>query len=167
MEKLFEVAQGHKLELIIQLAAFYGLRRAEVMGLRWEAIDFEAKTLTIRHIVTSTRIDGKKILVEADRAKTKSSLRTLPLVKRTKSLCRCPFWVSAEALFCIFSVLQSRYSPDYMDKRNRYMVDHTDFIIAVWDGRPSGTGKTVTYARGRNGKLINVIDPVTLAVERL
>ena len=80
MEKLFEVAQGHKLELIIQLAAFYGLRRAEVMGLRWEAIDFEAKTLTIRHIVTSTRIDGKKILVEADRAKTKSSLRTLPLV---------------------------------------------------------------------------------------
>lgn len=50
------------------------------MGLRWEAIDFEAKTLTIRHIVTSTRIDGKKILVEADRAKTKSSLRTLPLV---------------------------------------------------------------------------------------
>ncbi len=60
--------------------AFYGLRRAEVMGLRWEAIDFEAKTLTIRHIVTSTRIDGKKILVEADRAKTKSSLRTLPLV---------------------------------------------------------------------------------------
>ena len=59
------------------------------MGLRWEAIDFEAKTLTIRHIVTSTRIDGKKILVEADRAKTKSSLRTLPLVdpiaKRLKS----------------------------------------------------------------------------------
>ena len=80
MEKLFEAAQGHKLELIIQLAAFYGLRRAEVMGLRWEAIDFEAKTLTIRHIVTSTRIDGKKILVEADRAKTKSSLRTLPLI---------------------------------------------------------------------------------------
>ena len=80
MEKLFEAAQGHKLELIIQLAAFYGLRRAEVMGLRWEAVDFEAKTLTIRHIVTSTRIDGKKILVEADRAKTKSSLRTLPLV---------------------------------------------------------------------------------------
>lgn len=80
MEKLFEAAQGHKLELIIQLAAFYGLRRAEGMGLRWEAIDFEAKTLTIRHIVTSTRIDGKKVLVEADRAKTKSSLRTLPLV---------------------------------------------------------------------------------------
>ena len=75
MEKLFEAAQGHKQELIIQLAAFYGVRRAEVMGLRWEAIDFEAKTLTIRHIVTSTRIDGKKILVEAARAKRRGDLK--------------------------------------------------------------------------------------------
>ena len=50
---------------------------------------------------------------------------------------------------------------------NEGMVDHADFIIAVWDGRPSGTGKTVTYARGRNGKSIIVIDPVTLAVRRL
>lgn len=50
---------------------------------------------------------------------------------------------------------------------NEGMVDHADFIIAVWDGRPSGTGKTVTYARGRNGKSIIAIDPVTLAVRRL
>lgn len=65
------------------------------------------------------------------------------------------------------TMLQSHYSPDCMDKRNRYMVDHADFIIAVWDGRPSGTGKTVTYAGDRNEKSIIVIDPVTLAVERL
>lgn len=44
------------------------------------AVDFEAGTLTIRHIVTSTNLEGKHVLVEADRAKTKSSLRTLPLV---------------------------------------------------------------------------------------
>ena len=47
------------------------------------------------------------------------------------------------------------------------MVDHADFIIAVWDGRPSGTRQAVTYARGRSRKAIIVIDPVTLAVERL
>ncbi len=34
----------------------------------------------IKHIVTQASIDGKKVLVQADRAKTKSSLRTLPLV---------------------------------------------------------------------------------------
>lgn len=51
-----------------------------MLGLRWDAVDFEAGTLTIRHIVTSTNLEGKHVLVEADRAKTKSSLRTLPLV---------------------------------------------------------------------------------------
>ena len=80
MEQLFEAARGHRLELIIQFAAFYGLRRGEVLGLRWDAVDFEAGTLTIRHFVTSTNLEGKHVLVEADRAKTKSSLRTLPLV---------------------------------------------------------------------------------------
>ena len=80
MERLFEAAKGHRLELVIQFAAFYGLRRGEILGLRWEAIDFEAKTLTIRHIVTSVSLDGKTTLIEADRAKTQSSLRTLPLV---------------------------------------------------------------------------------------
>ena len=51
-----------------------------MLGLRWDAIDFEAGTLTIRHIVTSANIEGKHVLIQADRAKTKSSLRTLPLV---------------------------------------------------------------------------------------
>ena len=49
-------------------------------------MDFEAGTLTIRHIVTSTNLEGKHVLVEADRAKTKSSLRTLPLVAKRVGL---------------------------------------------------------------------------------
>ena len=51
-----------------------------MLGLKWDAIDFEENTLEIKHIVTQASIDGKKVLVQADRAKTKSSLRTLPLV---------------------------------------------------------------------------------------
>ena len=41
------------------------------------------------------------------------------------------------------TLLQQRYTPDCMHKRNRYMVDQADYIIAVWNGKPSGTGKTV------------------------
>ena len=74
------LAEGTRLELAVYFGLFYGLRRGEVLGLRWDAVDFEAGTLTIRHIVTSTNLEGKHVLVEADRAKTKSSLRTLPLV---------------------------------------------------------------------------------------
>lgn len=66
--------------LLIQMTAFYGLRRSEALGLRWDAIDFERNTITIRHIVTNAKVDGKCVLVCADRAKTKSSLRSLPLV---------------------------------------------------------------------------------------
>lgn len=64
------------------------------------------------------------------------------------------------------TLLQTRYTPDCMHKRNRYMVDQADYIIAVWDGRPSGTGKTVQYAQ-RQGKSIKVINPKTLVVEDL
>ena len=38
------------------------------------------------------------------------------------------------------TMLQREYTPDCMDKRNRYMVDHADYILAVWNGCPSGTG---------------------------
>lgn len=77
---LFEVAKGTKLELPILFGAFYGLRRSEAIGLKWDAIDFEQNTITIRHTVTSCDIDGKRVLVASDTTKTKSSMRTLPLV---------------------------------------------------------------------------------------
>ena len=77
---LFEAAKGTKLELPILFGAFYGLRRSEAIGLKWYAIDFEQNTITIRHTVTSCDLDGKRILVASDTTKTKSSMRTLPLV---------------------------------------------------------------------------------------
>lgn len=49
---LTEVAEGTKLEIPVLLASFYGLRRSEVLGLKWDAIDFEENTLEIKHIVT-------------------------------------------------------------------------------------------------------------------
>ena len=80
LEQLFEAAKDHPYSLLIQMTAFYGLRRSEALGLRWDAIDFERNTITIRHIVTNAKVDGKCVLICADRAKTKSSLRSLPLV---------------------------------------------------------------------------------------
>ena len=35
---LFEAAKGHKLELGVIFGAFYGLRRSEVIGLRWGGV---------------------------------------------------------------------------------------------------------------------------------
>ena len=49
-----------------------------------QADDFERDTITVKHIVTNAKIDGKCEIVCADRAKTKSSLRSLPLVSNIR-----------------------------------------------------------------------------------
>lgn len=56
------------------------------------------------------------------------------------------------------TMLQTRYSADCFQRRNRYMVDQADIVLAVWNGQPSGTGSTVRYAMER-GKQIYRIDP--------
>lgn len=83
---LFNIIQGHPLEVAIKLAAFYGLRREEIIGLKWTAIDFENNTLTIQHTVTECNLDGKHIEVASDTAKTDSSLRTMPLVTNFREM---------------------------------------------------------------------------------
>ncbi len=40
MLALFKVIEGDPLELPIKIAAYYGLRRSEVLGLKWEAVNF-------------------------------------------------------------------------------------------------------------------------------
>lgn len=84
LQHLFDVVKGTKLELPVLVAAFYGLRRGEVLGLKWDAIDFERGTLTIKRTVTSVNVGGKTQIIEQESAKTKSSMRTLPLVGRFK-----------------------------------------------------------------------------------
>ena len=88
LSTLFEVSKGDPMELAIILAAFYGLLRSEIVGLKWDAIDFKAKTITIQYTVTEANMaDGKgSIIVEKERTKSKSSRRILPLVKPFEDL---------------------------------------------------------------------------------
>ena len=80
MQKMFEALRGTKLELPVRVAAFYGFRRGEVLGLKWDAIDFERGTISVIRTVTTITLDGKQTEIEQQSAKTKSSLRTLPLI---------------------------------------------------------------------------------------
>ena len=81
---MFEGSHGTKLEIPILFGAFYGLRRSEIIGLKWNAVDFVNNTFSIKHTVTSCCIDGKHIIIASDTTKTKSSMRTLPLVPAFK-----------------------------------------------------------------------------------
>lgn len=80
LEQLFKVIQGDPSEFGVIMAAFYGLRRSEVVGLKWDAIDFENKKISIQHTVVTAKVNGTLTEIARDKTKTKSSCRTLPLI---------------------------------------------------------------------------------------
>lgn len=79
LSKVFKLTKDTNLEVPVLMGGFYGLRRSECVGLRWSAIDLTNNVFYINHTVTTPRVNGKLKIVAKDRAKTKSSLRALPL----------------------------------------------------------------------------------------
>lgn len=78
---LFEAAKeyGEPERAGITLAVCYGLRRSEVVGLRWKDIDFEHNCLT----VSNTVVQNGSLCIEEERTKTAKSHRTLALLPVT------------------------------------------------------------------------------------
>ena len=58
------------------------------------------------------------------------------------------------------TVVQEQYSSGCMQRRNRYMVDHSSLLIAVHDGRSGGTRQTIEYAFSRRNDVM--VLPVTI-----
>ena len=87
LNELFEVFKGHKLELIVHIAAYYGLRRCEILGLKWDSIDFKKKTISIERKVVNDYDENNnpKLYVET-RLKTNSTRRTLPLIPHIEEM---------------------------------------------------------------------------------
>ena len=81
LNTLFSLIKDDPLKIVIYLASFYGLRRSEVLGLKWDAFNFEDKTITIKHKAIETRKDNKRVILLKDKTKNQSSYRTLPLVE--------------------------------------------------------------------------------------
>ncbi|MEK4209281.1 MULTISPECIES: tyrosine-type recombinase/integrase [Paenibacillus] len=77
LEKLFEVCLGTPIESAVYLAAHYGLRRSEVLGLKWDCINFEEKTISIKEVRVKY---GKEVVVK--KPKSESSQRILPLMEK-------------------------------------------------------------------------------------
>ncbi len=82
LEALFKITDNSSLALIVRVTAFYGLRRSEVLGLKWSAFDFQNKIMSVQHKI----IVDKKIVYQKDTLKTKSSTRSLPLFPEIEKL---------------------------------------------------------------------------------
>ena len=55
------------------------------------------------------------------------------------------------------TLVQHHYDPGCMMRRNRYMVDRSSLVIAVFDGEPGGTMNTLAYAMKQKVKT-DIID---------
>ena len=140
LNKLFEAVAGTKLELPVLLGAFYGLRRSEIVGLKWSAIDFEQNTITISHTVTSCNLDGKCVIVAKDTTKTKSSRRTLPLVpyfhekllavkaqqERNQKLCGRSYNREFLEYICVDDI-GDRFKPNYITSQLPKLLERNGF----------------------------------------
>lgn len=48
------------------------------------------------------------------------------------------------------------YHPGLMHSRNIWMIDHSDMLVAVWDGSRGGTSHCVTYAKSKDTPIVQV-----------
>lgn len=72
---LVKISKNTPFEIPVILTVKYGLRRSEVLGLRWQDIDFENETIHICH----TAIKSPEKLTYVDNTKSETSKRILPL----------------------------------------------------------------------------------------
>jgi integrase len=73
--RFIEAVRGERLEALYLLTVTLGLRRGEVLGLKWQDIDFKASTVHVRAALQ--RVNGR---LELSETKTVRSRRPLPLV---------------------------------------------------------------------------------------
>nr|WP_131754783.1 site-specific integrase [Actinomadura fibrosa] len=80
---LLSTVAGHRFEVAIMLALAYGLRRGEVLGLHWSAVDWDAGTIRLTHSVKRIKdrdkASGRKTRLVVGGLKTPKSRRTLVL----------------------------------------------------------------------------------------
>ena len=114
MRDLLTAVKNERLYPIIYVTALYGLRRSEVLGLKWDSINFAMQTLTIRHTVARvTKV------VEKNKTKNASSFRSFPLTD------------DAVRLFKILLQQEQYY-------RNHFGKDYidNDYVFTWEDGHP-------------------------------
>jgi integrase len=136
---LIDVIKTEKMELPLTLGIIYGLRREEVLGLTWQAIDFNSKSITIRKTVGRGKYNGVTQFLFKDIPKNKSSYRTLPL-------------------FDFIADLLNEYKEKYKNNKkifgNTYVEDYKEYICLMDNGelvKPDYLDRTFSRVLKNNG----------------
>ncbi len=132
LQELFQALRGDDLLPLVKITALYGLRRSELLGLQWDSIDFEAKTMTIRHTVSKV-----STVVAKDKTKNASSHRSFPLTQEALDIFRkakvqetrnrVAFGREYQENPYVFKWPDGHlYSPDYISRRFKVLLKKHD-----------------------------------------
>ncbi len=81
--RLLEAASGSRYEAVYELALKLGMRRGELLGLRWADVDLDGRTLRVsqsmQRVATGSDAIGKKTALVTGDVKTDGSRRTIAL----------------------------------------------------------------------------------------
>ena len=55
-------------------------------------------------------------------------------------------------------IICNHYFKGCYQRRNEFMVDHSNLVIAIWNGLPSGTKNCIDYAERKGINVINLLD---------
>ncbi len=130
VEAFRNAIKGHPLEIPFQLALFYGLRREEILGLKWSAI--RNGRLYVEHTVSRM-----KTTVAKNRTKTSASHRDYPIppeimdalekLKQEQHRNRLLLGESYQKSDYVFTWPDGRpFSPDYLTKSFKKLVRKND-----------------------------------------
>lgn len=79
--EILKLFRCHHLQPLIYMTLYYGLRRSEVLGLKWSAIDFENDIVEIKHTVVK-----HTTIVAKDKTKTAAGKRKYALLPEIKTV---------------------------------------------------------------------------------
>jgi len=81
LSRLIKAVENYRYGLVLRLLALTGARAGEILGLTWDAVDFEHGSITINKSTNARHTDRNN-----DRPKTENSRRTIFLDKETMRL---------------------------------------------------------------------------------
>ncbi len=114
LQTLFQLAEGTRLEILIKLAGFLGLRREEILGLTWSCVDFDRREIVISSVRTAA---GKTVITKEP--KTATSRRVLYMPEELEAVLR----------------RERQKQLDYQTKLGDEYQD-SGFVVTHNDGRP-------------------------------
>jgi integrase len=113
IKQLLAAFKGSAIEVPVLIAAYFGLRRSEAIGLRWNSLDLINGSLTVRQKVVRISHEGKRENLITNTLKTDSSYRILPL---------------DEKLITVFSEIKKQQERNKEICGDSYCEDYLDYV---------------------------------------